>query len=67
MKNSIIITLSLILFILVLFGVTVIETIAEAYPWIENMAPIIVLSGFFTFLVSVGLFLYGIFNIIKKK
>ncbi|MBU0958592.1 MAG: hypothetical protein KKB31_01475 [Nanoarchaeota archaeon] len=67
MRNSIFITLGLALLTLVLMGVTLIEPLDKIYPNIETFAPMIVICGFFTFLVSVGLFLCGLINILKKK
>jgi len=67
MRNPIIITIGLLLFTLVLIGVTLIESISTTYIWIQPLVPMIVITGFFTFLLSVAFFLYGIINIFKKK
>jgi high-affinity Fe2+/Pb2+ permease len=34
--------------------------------WIESFAPVIVLTGFFIFLISAGLFIYGLIQAIKN-
>jgi len=60
------IVVSIMLFVLVLIGVYLIEPIGSAWPWIENLAPFIVLTGFFIFLVSVTLFTYGIYLLVKR-
>ncbi len=67
MKNKILITASLSLFVLVLIGVTIIEPLNKIYPWLGLFTPLIVITGFFTFIVSVALFLYVIINSIKNK
>ena len=58
---------SIMLFILVLIGVYLIEPIADAWTWIDPLAPFIVLTGFFIFLVSVTLFTYGIYLLVKRE
>lgn len=67
MKNKVFITLGLILFVLVLIGVTMIQSVVEAYPEIEPLVPMIVITGFFTFLVSVAMFSYGVINSFRRK
>lgn len=66
MKNKVLIVFSLMLFILVLIGVTIIETITIRYEWLNPFVPMIVITGFFTFLVAVALFAYGIINNLRK-
>ncbi|MCK9595883.1 hypothetical protein M0R19_01720 [Candidatus Pacearchaeota archaeon] len=66
MRNKTLITTSLILFVLVLIGVTIIEPLNKLYSWLELFTPMIVLTGFFTFIVSVALFLYAIISGMKK-
>ena len=67
MRNKALITIGLMLLVLVLIGVTIIEPITKTYPWLEPLTPMIVITGFFTFIVGVGLFLYGIINSTKNK
>ncbi len=67
MKNKILMVISLMLLILVLIGITIIEPVANHYSWIQPLVPMIVITGFFTFLVSAGLFLYIIIKNIKKE
>ncbi|MCF7906636.1 hypothetical protein K9L04_01740 [Patescibacteria group bacterium] len=50
---------------LVLIGVTAVEPVSKALDWIEPFLPIII-TGFFTFIVSVSLFVYFIISNIKK-
>ena len=66
MKDKILIILSLMLLILVLIGVTIIEPVSKHYSWIQPLVPMIVITGFFIFLISAGLFLYVILKNIKK-
>jgi len=66
MKNKKLIIISLMLLVLVLAGVTIIEPLTNNYPLIQPFAPIIVLCGFFTFLVSVALFVYSVITNVKK-
>jgi len=33
--------------------------------WLESFAPLIVLTGFFIFLISAGLFIYGLIRLFK--
>jgi high-affinity Fe2+/Pb2+ permease len=35
--------------------------------WMENFAPLIVLTGFFIFIISAGLFIYGLIGLLKKE
>jgi len=51
---------------MVLIGVTIIEPVSQNFPWIESFAPMIIITGFFTFLVSVALFLYGLISNLKR-
>ena len=62
MKNKILIVFSLMLLILVLIGVTIIETVTTKYEWLHPFVPMIVITGFFTFLVAAALFVYGIIS-----
>jgi len=65
MKNKILIAFGLMLLVLVLIGVTIIETLTSKYELLKPLVPMIVISGFFTFLVAVALFIYGIINNLK--
>lgn len=65
--QSKILIISLMLLILVLIGVTIIEPLTNYCGWMLPFAPLIVITGFFTFIVSVVLFLYGIIINIKNK
>jgi len=69
MKPKIIFTASIALFILVLIGVYTMTIIGQSKPpeWMEYFAPLIVLTGFFIFIVSAGLFIYGLIRIINKE
>lgn len=66
-KSRVLVVISLMLFVLVLIGVYLLDYLAEYYPKIELVAPIIVLTGFFTFLISAGLFVYAIYLLIRKE
>lgn len=66
MRPKILIVFSLMLFLLVLIGVTIIEPITKEYAFLDPFAPLVVITGFFVFLVAVGLFLYGIISFLKK-
>ncbi|MCF7795710.1 hypothetical protein K9M42_01315 [Patescibacteria group bacterium] len=66
MKNKKILLISIILFMLVLIGVTAVEPVSKALDWIEPFLPTIIITGFFTFIVSVSLFVYFIISNIKK-
>ena len=67
MKSKLILLTSIILFILVLIGVSVMILINQTnqFAWIESFSPIIVLTGFFIFLISAGLFVYGLIKLIR--
>jgi uncharacterized membrane protein YphA (DoxX/SURF4 family) len=54
------------LLVSVLIGVTIMVSIEGRYEWLEPIAPVIVISGFFTFLVAVALFVYSIIANLKK-
>ena len=66
MRNTILIIFSLMLLILVLIGVTIIESLTNLFEWIEPFTPMIVITGFFTFLVAAALFIYGIISNLRK-
>jgi hypothetical protein len=68
MRTSAIFIISIALFILVLIGVSIMSIITQIkqFTWIQPFAPLIVLTGFFLFLVSAGLFIYGIIRLIKN-
>ena len=68
-KPSIIILSSITLFILVLLGVYITNLIAhqEKFAYAESFAQIIVLTGFFIFIISAGLFIYGLIKLINKN
>ncbi len=65
MKNKILISFSLMLLVRVLIGVTIIETLTARYELLKHFVPMIVISGFFTFLVAVVLFIYGVISNLK--
>jgi len=54
------------LLVLVLIGVTIIEPFTTRYEMLKPFVPMIIISGFFTFLVAVSLFVYGIINNLRK-
>ena len=66
MKNKLLIVFSLMLLVSVLIGVTIMVSIEGRYEWLESIAPVIVITGFFTFLVAVALFVYGIINNLRR-
>ncbi len=68
MKTKIIFVISSLLFTLVLIGVYIMAIIARGKDpvWMESFAPLIILTGFFIFIISAGLFIYGIIKLIKK-
>ena len=57
---------SSMLFLLVLIGVTIIETLTIRYEWLQPFTPMIIITGFFTFLVAAALFIYGIISNLRK-
>ena len=65
-KNTILIISGLTLLTLVIIGVIIIEPITQYFECIAPFNPIIVITGFFTFLVAVSLFVYGIINSLRK-
>jgi hypothetical protein len=67
MKTKLILLTSLTLFFLVLIGVCTMIIINQTkqFTWIEPFAPLIVLTGFFIFLISAGLFIYGLIKLIR--
>jgi len=67
MKAKIAFLVSSILFTLVLIGVYIMAIIAQGKDpnWLESFAPLIVLTGFFIFLISAGLFIYGLIRLFK--
>jgi len=69
MKPEAILTTSIALFILVLIGVYTMTIITQTkqFAWIEPFAPLIVLTGFFIFIISAGLFIYALIRLIKKE
>jgi high-affinity Fe2+/Pb2+ permease len=67
LQGKIFLVVGLMLFVLVLIGVYLLDYLVGHYPKIEFIAPIIVLTGFFTFLISAGLFVYGIYILIRKE
>ena len=66
MGNRVFVVVGLILLVLVLIGVTIIESVAKNYSWIQPLVPMIVIIGFFVFLVAVVLFLYWVIGRMKK-
>jgi len=60
------------LFVLVLIGVCIMTTIAQVKQFapienfIEPFAPLIVLTGFFIFIISAGLFIYGVIKLSRN-
>jgi len=67
MKNKKLLYVSLILFVLVLIGVMVMQIVADRFEWLETFAPMIVITGFFVFLISVLLFFYVIITNVREK
>lgn len=67
MKNKKLLYVSLILFVLVLIGVTVMQIVADRFEWLETFAPMIVITGFFVFLISVLLFFYVIITNVREE
>ena len=69
MKTKIIFVTSMLLFVSVLIGVYTMTTIAQGKDpaWMEIFAPLIILTGFFIFIISAGLFIYGLIKIIKRE
>lgn len=67
-EQKLIFLTSISLFILVLIGVYVMTIIGQnpKFNWIETFAPVIVLTGFFIFLISAGLFIYGLVRLMKN-
>ena len=67
MKSKPIMITSLMLFVLVLIGVYAMTLIVQTrqFTWIEPFAPLIVLTGFFIFIISAGLFIYGLIKLMK--
>jgi hypothetical protein len=67
MKPKLILLTSILLLFLVLIGVYTMAIINQTkqFAWIEPFAPLIVLTGFFIFLISAGLFIYGLIKLIK--
>lgn len=64
-KNSLLI--SIVLLLMVLIGVTIIEPVTSRFDWLAPFVPMIVITGFFTFLVSASLFIYVIINNLNNK
>jgi len=67
MKNKKLLYVSLILFVLVLIGVMVMQIVADRFEWLETFAPMIVITGFFVFLISVLLFFYVIITNVRER
>lgn len=67
LKHKNLLFISLGLLVLVLIGVSIIEPLANAYPWMQPVVPLIVSTGFFVFLVSVSLFVYVIIQNFSHK
>jgi len=67
MKNKKLLYVSLILFVLVLIGVMVMSIVINKFDWIEFFAPIIVITGFFVFLISALLFSYVIITNVREE
>jgi len=66
MKNKSLIVFSLMLLALVLIGVTIMEPIGKQFIWLQPFIPMIVISGFFTFLVSASLFIYSAISNLRR-
>jgi hypothetical protein len=66
MRNKILMVFSLMLLVLVLIGVTIVEPLIKNYSWISSFQPMIVIMGFFTFIVAVALFIWVIISNLKK-
>lgn len=67
MKYKNILTISLVMLTAVLIGVAVIEPASKQFLWLQPLTPVIVISGFFTFLVATSLFVFVVVNNIKKQ
>ena len=67
MKNKKLLYVSLILLVLVLIGVMVMSIVINKFDWIEFFAPIIVITGFFVFLISALLFSYVIITNVREE
>ena len=66
MKNKKILVISLILLAMVLIGVTIIGPIVKMFNWVIPFQPVIILTGFFIFLVAVSLFVYVLISNLKR-
>jgi sterol desaturase/sphingolipid hydroxylase (fatty acid hydroxylase superfamily) len=67
MNSKIILVTSMTLFVLVLIGVyMMIINQTKQFVWIQPLIPLIVLTGFFIFIISAGLFIYGLIKLIKR-
>jgi len=68
MKTKIILITSIMLFILVLIGIysMIIINQFNQFAWVEPFAPLIILTGFFVFMLSAGLFIYSIIRLVKE-
>jgi hypothetical protein len=67
MKSKLLLT-SVLLFVLVLLGVYTMIMVEQSkqFSWIEPFMPLIVLTGFFIFIISAGLFVYSLVKILKS-
>jgi len=57
------------LFILVLAGVYLMMLVNQSrqFLWIEPFIPLVVLTGFFIFIISAGLFIYGLIRLVRES
>ncbi len=67
MQHKNLLVVSLLLLVAVLIGVTVIEPATNAFEWLSVFTPMIVITGFFVFLVSVSLFVFVIICNLDKR
>jgi hypothetical protein len=67
MNDKKLIAISIFLLTSVLIGVTIIEPLTNTFSWIKPFTPMIVIMGFFIFLVSTSLFIYIILTNLNKK
>jgi len=68
MKAGLILLASIMLFILVLTGVYTMMLVNQSkqFLWMEPFIPLVVLTGFFIFIISAGLFIYGLIKLLRE-
>ncbi len=69
MESKLIFVTSIMLFVLVMIGVYTMTMLAQGKDpaWMESFVPLIILTGFFIFIISAGLFIYGIIKLIRRE